>query len=199
MSIYKDLTGCKFSRLTVISEFGIKNRKRYWDCICECGNRSIVRGSELNYGSSKSCGCLQKDKVTKHGNNNKRLFRIWKQMNKRCTDPKHNRYHLYGGKGIKVCTKWTDSFEAFENWAINNGYSDNLSIDRIDSKDGYKPSNCRWSTTAQQNRNYSRNILYKGECATDASKRLGGNTNLVRKRVALSWTLEKAFTTPVRS
>lgn len=201
MAILKDLTGQVFSRLTVIglhNKTDSKNR-RHWLCRCECGKTTIVRTSGLNYGSSKSCGCLQKDSVTTHNNTNKRLFRIWKQMNKRCTDPKHNRYHLYGEKGIKVCTKWTGSFEAFEEWAINNGYSDNLSIDRIDGKGNYEPSNCRWSTTAQQNRNYSRNVLYKGECAIDAARRLGGNDHLIIKRLKLGWSLEKAFTTPLRS
>jgi len=198
MANYKNLIGSKFERLTVLSEFGVKNRKRYWNCACECGNKSVVRGSELNYGSVKSCGCLQKDSVTTHGNTNKRLFRIWKQMIKRCTNPKHNRYHLYGAKGIKVCDIWLNNFSAFENWSLVNGYKDNLSIVRINTEGDYKPSNCRWSTAAEQNRNYSRNIKYKGECAIDAAKRLGGNVHLVTKRVALGWTLEKAFTTPLK-
>lgn len=200
MSNLKDLTGQVFSRLTVIKLDGLtdKKKRRYWLCRCECGKNIIVKTSGLNYGSSKSCGCLRIDKVTKHGNTNKRLFRIWKQMNKRCTDPKHNRYHLYGEKGIKVCTKWKDSFNAFEDWAVKNNYEDNLSIDRIDSKGNYEPKNCRWATPAQQSRNTSRNINYKGECATDASRRLGGNDHLITKRLKLGWTLERAFTTPIR-
>jgi hypothetical protein len=187
MSTLKDLTGQVFSRLTVVSLHSKTDSKhrRYWLCKCECGQTTIVRTSGLNYGSSKSCGCLQKDSVITHGNTNKRLFRIWKQMIKRCTNPKHNRYHLYGAKGVSVCAKWKSSFDAFEDWATSNGYQDNLSIDRINSKGNYEPSNCRWSTIGEQNRNYSRNIKYKGECAIDASKRLGGNSNLVRKRVAM--------------
>ena len=130
-----------------------------------------------------------------HGMTGQRLYRIWKAMRERCRNPKHKYWH---GKGVKVCKEWED-FSLFYDWAIKNGYKDNLTIDRKNSNSHYCPSNCQWATMREQNRNHGNHITYKGELASDATKRLGGKgENLVAQRIrVLGWSKKKAFTTPV--
>ena len=102
----------------------------------------------------------------------------------------------YGKRGIKVCPEWLESFEVFRGWALKNGYTDELTIDRIDNNGNYEPTNCKWSTCSEQAGNTRRNILYKGECASVASRRLGGADGMVVGRLRRGWLKEKAFTTP---
>lgn len=126
-----------------------------------------------------------------------RLHRIWKAMRTRCNNTKPY-YKYWNGKGIKVCEEWND-FLTFRNWAISHGYTNSLTLDRIDGDKNYQPSNCRWATPAEQNRNHKKQIIYKGELSSDATKRLGGKgKNLVAQRIRiLGWSYKKAFTTPV--
>lgn len=116
-------------------------------------------------------------------------------MIKRCENKNHPRYHQYGGRGIKVCKKWK-SFEKFiEDMGVRPV---GLSLDRIDNNKGYYKINCRWATKKQQNMNRSTSVNFNGECAKDASIRLGGTENLVQKRIKdMGWSFERAFTTPV--
>lgn len=150
-----DITGKKFNRLTVIECVGSnKQREKMWKCQCECGNISVVRSSALKYGLTKSCGCLQKEKAskanTKHGMYKTRVYRIWMDMHNRCYSKSYHAYRHYGGRGIHICEEWDKDFKAFYDWAIANGYRDDLSIDRIDCNGNYHPSNCRWATQKQQ-------------------------------------------------
>ena len=131
-----------------------------------------------------------------HGESKTRLHNIWSHMKRRCKNPKNHAYPRYGGRGIKVCDEWNESYIAFSKWARKNGYSDLLSIDRINNDGDYEPKNCRWTTCTEQGKNTRVNILYKGEVAKDASIRLGGNVHLVASRIGLGWSKEKAFTTP---
>lgn len=119
-------------------------------------------------------------------------------MRTRCNNKNLSRYKYWGGKGIKVCEQWND-FITFRDWALSSGYKKNLTLDRIDGDKNYEPSNCRWATPAEQNRNHKKQIIYKGELSSDATKRLGGkNQNLVAQRIRiLGWSYKKAFTTPV--
>ena len=179
----KDMTGMTFGRLKVIERAdNDKNGNAFWKCKCECGAIVIVNGNSMRRGHTKSCGCLHKDKLieinTKHGKCNERIYSIWAAMISRCTNEKNAYYINYGGKGIKVCDEWKDSSKFIE-WAYNNGYSDELTIDRIDNKKGYCKENCRWVTRAEQNRNTTRNkyVNYKGEkiCLAEAGRILGKN------------------------
>lgn len=191
-----EMTGEKIGRVKVIKQHGTIRGKIAWLCQCDCGNQKVISGTLLRRGESVSCGCLVIDTITKHGMSKTRLWNIWHAMKTRCTQPSSTYYHIYGGKGIKVCKEWKDSFIAFKNWAIKNGYKDDLSIDRIDSNKNYCSKNCRWATPTQQSRNTCRNVIYRGEYAIDAAKRLGGSPNLITVRIRQGWSVKDAFTIP---
>ena len=161
MSITKDLTGKKYGRWTVIRrDTNDKNNRSRWVCECECGNTKTLKLCDLRNGRSKSCGCLRRENTSKmfssHQKTNTRLYRIWASMKNRCLNPNASRYKDWGGRGITVCEEWKNNFIAFYEWAMTNGYSDNLSIDRIDNDKGYSPDNCRWATLTEQMRNTRR-------------------------------------------
>lgn len=177
----EDLTGQVFGRLTVIerAEDYIQpngKHKPRWRCRCECGNEKIALASNLKRGITSSCGCFQKEGVSKrnykHGGyaNNEKLFSVWCGMLKRCygvTDP---HYKDYGERGITVCDEWKDDYSKFREWGLQNGYveNNNLSIDRIDVNGNYCPENCRWATplTQQNNRRCCINITIGEETHT---------------------------------
>ena len=160
-----DLTGKQFGRLTVVDFDHIDQHGRaYWSCVCQCGEKAVVRQDGLKSGHTISCGCYAKDssreRSTKHGLSNERLYDIWRAMRHRC---RNTEYARYGGRGIKVCDEWND-YETFYDWAIHNGYESDLSIDRIDNDGDYCPENCRWANNVTQGNNKSTNryIEYNG-------------------------------------
>lgn len=158
MGKFIDLTGNKYGRLLVISRVpGLQNRKVVYVCKCDCGKEVITRSDSLKNGHAQSCGCRHKDIVSenskKHGKYGTRLYRIWGSMIQRCANQKHKAYNNYGGRGINVCSEWLSDFNNFYQWAKENGYSDELQLDRTNNNKGYQPNNCRFVTVKENNRN----------------------------------------------
>lgn len=170
---FSDLTGQKFNRLTVIKRDGKhKSGNIKWLCRCDCGNYTHVTTYNLKSGNAISCGCYTSERMTamnrKHGGFGTRLYEIWRQMHRRCYGVGTKAYKDYGGRGITICDEWKGDFESFRKWALSNGYTDDLTIDRIDNDGNYDPSNCRWATMKAQsnNRRNSHLIEYNGEVHT---------------------------------
>jgi hypothetical protein len=157
------IPGNKFNFLTLIepAEIGAKCIVK-WLCRCDCGKVKIISARNIKSGHAKSCGCLQKSTVkklaTKHSYSRTKLYNAWISMNQRCNNPRNPNYKNYGGRGIFICEEWLD-FEIFKNWSLENGYSEILSIDRINNNSGYNPKNCRWTDRKTQNNNTRRTIL----------------------------------------
>lgn len=168
------IPGTKINKLTIIQEVPKKGQDRRVLCECECGTIKEMPFLKLNKGETISCGCYcreeaRKPKLNKRSENhpymNTRLYSIWCGIRRRCYSQKSHAYKWYGAKGVRMCKEWEQRFLNFYEWAIANGYSDNLSIERIDSAKNYEPSNCKWIPLSQQNSNkrISRYIEYRGE------------------------------------
>lgn len=166
----KDVKEQRYGRLTVIDfhhkHTDGKNHATYWRCKCDCGKEVVVSQANLHSGKVKSCGCLnverRKDANITHGKSKTtRIYKIWAGMKSRCFNPNCSSYRYYGGIEISMSDEWKSNFESFYNWAINNGYKDNMSIDRIDSSKNYEPSNCRWISRNENSARTSRTIFIK--------------------------------------
>ena len=159
----KDLTGMIFGRLTVIKYVGVnKHQRRLWLCACSCGEVTILPTYHLTRKVEpvRSCGCLgqeiRRKKSTKHGQRHNRIYYVWQNMRRRCYDRTLPQYKDYGGRGLKVCTEW-DDFNTFWEWSKKSGYTDKLTIDRINVNGNYCPENCRWVSRKVQNNNKTNN------------------------------------------
>lgn len=203
MAKFIDITGNKYGLLTVIERVpNAKGGITRFRCLCDCGNETIVRGSNLKSGAVKSCGCqLWKNPSSTHRMSKTRIYGIWSSMRQRCSNKNLPSYKNYGGRGISVCDEWNNSFEAFNEWAMSNGYEEGLSIERIDNNGNYCPDNCKWITKSGQanNRRMNKHIEYKGEIhnLSEWCNILGISYSLVHNRMnKLGWSFERAVETP---
>lgn len=199
------ICGQRFGKLVAVNPVvNLGNGRVKWLCHCDCGKETIVLNYNLFSGHTLSCGCLQKEKASDialaHGMHGTRLYRTWAHMKERCTKPNCKQYPNYGGRGITICDEWL-SFEPFMRWAIDNGYSETLTIERINNNKGYSPDNCRWATPFEQANNKRSNHLYTINGITDTmtnwARLYGIKPMLVFDRLHKGWTEYEALTTPV--
>lgn len=195
--------GDKYGRWTVVGDRIRQKNRTYYFCRCSCGTEKYVEYQNLRSGISTSCGCyrreLRRERLFVHGEKHTRLYSTWIKMRGRCNNPNDSHYYLYGGRGIDVCEEWNCSYEAFRDWAKNNGYDENLtcnecSIDRIDNNKGYYPENCRWvdrKTQANNKRNNAR-ITFNGveKTATEWGRELGISPKTVQLRFRRGYPTE---------
>lgn len=149
--------GRRFGMLVVLAEAGRRRRARLWRCVCDCGQETFATTGSLNAGSKVSCGCTPSGrKNRRHGLSHSPEYRAWDNARSRCRNPRNIKYQHYGARGISMCDRWLNSFDAFiadMGMKPGPGYS----LDRVDNNGNYEPGNCRWATVSQQNNNRSFN------------------------------------------
>lgn len=196
----KDLTNKRFGKLVVLNFNSIsKSKHSIWECKCDCGNKCLSYSTNLIRGVASSCGCIKKSvlgkNTTKHGLSKTRIFKIWAGVRKRCLNEKCQSYHNYGGRGIKICERWNDFYNFYND--MINGYSDELTLDRIDPNGDYTPSNCRWVNHQAQANNRRNNVFicFNGETKTIAqwSNITGVRRNAISYRIKHGWDLKDAL------
>lgn len=203
MTIKKEvnnMVGQKFGRLTVLDETNHRRKDghKVYKCKCDCGVISYVASNCLVTGRTKSCGCLNHKRFNvKHGKSDTKLYHVFKCMKERCYKKYNYNYKHYGGRGIKICDEWLNDFMNFYNWAIANGYNDNLTIDRINVNGNYEPSNCRWVDMKHQNNNKRNNVLLthngKTKTITQWSDELNISYHILWKRHKRGWSDEECL------
>ena len=214
MGQFIDLTGHQFGRLTVIQRSCSTRNGVKWECRCTCGRTTVVIGASLRKGLTKSCGCYHSDAVKesaqkvglanrKHGMSQDRIHNIWSGMKQRCQDERSTDFNRYGGRGITVCPEWRESFEAFHDWSMANGYQDNLSLDRKDNDGPYSPENCRWATAKEQGNNKGNNRILEFNGESKSMQQWANETGISRgtidARIRSGWSVERALTEPVHT
>lgn len=193
-----EMAGHRFGHLIVTEFYGNKkDGTSLWSCLCDCGQFRVIPGTKLRAGLHKSCGCLSpkftSDKLTTHGMSRTRTYRIWAGMLER-VKPNNRKKHLYYEKGITVCNRW----KIFENFYADMGECpDDFTIERVDGKVGYKPSNCKWASRKDQANNTTKNhfLSFNGEALTVSqwAEKIGIKENTLRYRIRRGWTIEKAL------
>ncbi len=203
---FQDLTGKTFSRWTVLKYAGPdKSRMSLWLCRCSCGTELPVRSVSLRQGISRSCGCLKAEVAStfhrKHGKTGTPEYKAWTHMIERCENPNTKKYHNHGGRGIKVCKQWRESFVAFLE-DMGPRPSSKHSLDRFPGMNGdYQPGNCRWATSQEQCRNMRKNVRLTLKDATKTlpewADLLGIDKGTIKSRLRAGWSVEQALTTPL--
>lgn len=200
-----DITGRRFGRLVAIDRVAARTGPAVWLFQCDCGRRHQAKASYVVRGRARSCGCLRAEKVSlaahKHGLAGTRIYNIWVSLRRRCREVSTTTSALYGDRGISVCKEWDEDFYAFRNWAVERGYSDELTIDRIDVNGNYEPGNCRWATPKIQARNRSNNRWVdapEGRMLLREAAEIYGLSHLtLTSRLNRGWGVTEALTTPV--
>lgn len=213
---YKDLSNQKFGELTALyiddTYAGGKGKAKKWICKCSCGNVVSVRASHLLGGDTQRCIVCRNNafKATgiKHGYSGERLYQIWLGMRKRCYNSKNNDYKRYGGRGIEICKDWgagsldITGYLSFKKWALENGYNNTLSIDRIDVNGPYSPNNCRWADFKTQTNNKRNTISLTvdgiSKPLVEWAKEYKMNEFTLRRRIKNGWDHKTAVTTQVQ-
>jgi hypothetical protein len=198
-----NLIGLRYGKLVVTERTeNDKWGKSQWRCICDCGNKKVIAGSSLKKGLTNSCGCLRKqvmkERHIKHGFSKiERLYFIWCGMKVRCKNPNSKAFPDYGGRGIIVCDEWVSDYLNFRDWALSNGYTDGLSIDRKDNDGNYEPTNCRWVTEKIQANNTRTNHLLtlgnKTKTLSEWAKDTGIKRETIMMRIRLGWSVNEAL------
>ena len=197
-----DLSGDRFGRLVVVRKAEAKGKRGeiYWLCKCDCGNMKSVRANQLTRGITKSCGCLQRESVKTHGMTGVPTFKSWDSMKQRCLNPNSPDYANYGGRGIKVCEEWVDSFDSF--LADMGTRPTGTTLDRIDPNGNYEKANCRWATVKTQNSNKraTKRYAFNGKelTASEISELTGVQQRLIVDRMRAGWKIEDAVNKPNR-
>lgn len=199
-----DITGQKFGTYTAIERVGSKRGNAAWLCKCDCGKEKVMAQNYLKYREEHGKGCCCNWYKPKHHESQTRLYKIYIGMKRRCYGEYDKRYDRYGGRGIVICDEWLGEygFVNFRDWSYQNGYKEDLTIDRKDNDGNYEPSNCQWVTMQEQNRNTSRNIhiTYKDVTltATEWGNKLGINPQVVIHRYKQGLSAEEILTRPVK-
>lgn len=204
----KNITGDRFGRL-VAKRFYKRGADGgyYWECACDCGNTRIVRECNLTAGTTKSCGCFNREsssarmaaQKTTHNMSRTKIYWAWCSMLKRCHNRNHIAYKNYGGRGIRVCKRW----HKFENFYADMGDrpTPKHTLDRIDNNGNYCKENCRWASVKTQHRNtrVNRTITFRGKtkCVSAWAACIGLSNSTLLSRLSSGWSIERALTTPV--
>ncbi len=210
MPRFKNLVGLSVGRLTVVEFAGRASCGHpTWKCLCTCGKFTIVRSGNLQSTSVRSCGCLavdtSREKATKHGQSlntaeHHSEYVTWKNMNKRCNNPKDGRWEDYGGRGITICKRWKSFALFLKDMGAKPKPKNRHTIERVNNSKGYAPSNCIWATYRRQGGNKRNNhiIEYQGQrlCLAEWARRLGIGRLKLYKRLKRGWSIAKAFSTP---
>lgn len=204
----KDLTSKVFGRLTALRDSGERqNAKIMWLCLCECGVEKLVRSSHLLDGSIRSCGCLASEETsrrqTTHGLSKSPVYAVFRAMHQRCEDPTHDHYRNYGGRGIRVCRRWSGA-DGFFNFIEDMGIPPRgLSLERKDPNKNYTPENCCWVPIAKQARNkqYHARVEWEGKTwlLIELAEHVGLPYKEVHRRIRRGWTVARAISQPLRT
>lgn len=196
-----DITNQKYNKLLAVRFIERdKHGNAIWECLCDCGNTSFVRLGALRAGQIKQCFKCSSNEKVKYNIKNDRIKSIYSDIKRRCYDESRKAFHRYGGRGIKMCDEWLKNPASFEKWSLENEYSDDLSIDRIDNDGDYEPSNCRWVDVYVQANNRSDNnvIEYQGDSLTVSqwARKIGVDKSTIYNRINNGETLD-AVLSPV--
>lgn len=194
----ENIIGKRFGKLVVVENLSIKKGNNTIHlCQCDCGKMKKATNNSLQSGHTKSCGCLRKETKTKHNLCRTRLYNIFEGMKKRCYNKNFKFYKNYGARGIVICKDWLNDFISFYDWAVKNGYKENLTIDRIDVNGNYDPSNCRWISQKEQSKNTTKNkyFTYNGvtKIISDWAKEFDIPITTLLRRIKQNRPVEEIF------